>query len=177
MSDIRVATIEDAEGIAFVHVNAWKETYRGLMPDSILDGLSVQQRTLTWSNRLNDPHDPYHRILVAEAKDKIVAFASYGKELASDPEHEGELFAIYVLKEFQGQGIGRSLVRRVAEGLQAMNITSMLVWVLADNPYQKFYERLGGVYLREKMFEIAGASLKEKAYGWKDISSLADAKG
>jgi len=172
MSDIRVAMINDAEAIALVHVNSWKETYRGLMPVHVLDGLSVEQRTLVWSNRLNDPHDPYHRVLVAEAKGRTVAFASYGKELTNDPDHQGELFAIYVLKEFQGQGIGASLVRNVVDGLQGLNITSMLVWVLADNPYRKFYERLGGVFLREKVIELGGASLKEKAYGWSNVRTM-----
>lgn len=169
---VRSATPEDAEGIAFVHVNAWKETYRGLMPDSVLDGLTVELRTEQWKNTLSSPDDIYYLTLVAEKDGKIIGFANYGREREGDPEHLGELYAIYVLKEFHGQGIGRLLIHEVAQGLKAIGIMSMLVWVLTDNSYQKFYERMGGVFLREKLFEIGGETLKEKAYGWKDINSL-----
>ncbi len=78
-----------------------------------------------------------------------------------------------MLKEFQGQGIGRELVKHVAQGLLNQEVLSMLVWVLVANPYQQFYESLGGVYLREQTIVFEGESLYEKAYGWKDIRPLA----
>src|SRR4051794_38496007 len=45
---IRSATVDDALGIAEVHVIAWQSTYAGLLPQSLLDGLSVEQRTAEW---------------------------------------------------------------------------------------------------------------------------------
>jgi GNAT superfamily N-acetyltransferase len=170
---IRDATVEDADGIARVHVTAWQETYRGLMSDEFLDRLSVEQRAKRWKQTLSDPADVYHRVIVAGNDNEIVGFANYGKNRSDDAEYRGELFAIYVLKKFQGQGIGRELVKRVAQGLLAQDISSMLVWVLAKNPYRRFYESLGGVRLREQMIDFAGESLREKAYGWRDIRLLA----
>jgi len=35
---VRRATIDDAVDIADVHVATWRATYRGLMPQSLLDG-------------------------------------------------------------------------------------------------------------------------------------------
>lgn len=49
---------------------------------------------------------------VAIKDEQIVGFANYGKEHSGDSKFLGELFAIYVLKQFQGQGVGRELVRR-----------------------------------------------------------------
>ena len=169
---IRPAAVADAEGIAKIHVNAWKETYRGLMPDSVLDTLSIERRTDQWKTILANPDDVYHLAFVAERNVKIIGFANYGKEREGDQAYQGELYAIYLLKEFQGQGIGKALMQKTVEGLLALEIESMLVWVLADNPYREFYKRLGGVFLRDKTVEIGGASLNEQAYGWKDIRTM-----
>jgi len=56
---------------------------------------------------------------VAIKDEQIVGFANYGKEHSGDSEFLGELFAICVLKHFQGQGVGRELVRRGARGISA----------------------------------------------------------
>ena len=169
---VRPAIVEDAEGIAYVHVTAWQETYRGLMPDDVLDTLSVERRAEQWKNTLEDPNNVYHLVVVAEVDGKIIGFANYGRERENDPEHEGELYAIYILKEFQQQGVGRALMKHSASGLRAMNISSLLVWVLSDNPYRKFYGRLGGAYVREKSIQIGDQTLREKAYGWRDTRLL-----
>lgn len=168
----RAATVEDASGIAYVHVTAWLETYRGLMSDEFLDRLSVEQRAKRWEQTLSDPDDVYHHVIAAGNDNEIVGFANYGTNQSDDADYRGELFAIYVLKKFQRQGIGRELVKRVAQGLLAQDISSMLVWVLAKNPYRRFYESLGGALLRERTIDFAGESLHEKAYGWRDIRLL-----
>lgn len=176
MTIIRPAAVQDSEGIAYVHVTAWQDTYRGLLPDSVLETLSVERRSRQWRETLRDPENPYHSISVAENDRQLVGFVNYGREREGDQEYEGELFAIYVLKNFRGQGLGHRLVQSAANGLLALNFVSMLVWVLADNPYQRFYERLGGMYLRQKSMQVGDALLMEKAYGWKDIRPLAEMK-
>jgi GNAT superfamily N-acetyltransferase len=175
MNDVLVhpARVEDAEGIASVHVTAWQETYRGLIVDEFLDRLSIERMTSRWKQTLSDPNDVYHRAFVASSEGRIIGFANYGNEQTNDPDHSGELFAIYVLKQLQGMGVGRALIGHVATELLEQGISSMLVWVLAENPYHRFYESLGGVFLRERTIDFAGLPLHEKAYGWKDIRPLA----
>jgi GNAT superfamily N-acetyltransferase len=175
--NIRLAGVPDAAGIAYVHVTAWRETYRGLIPDSVLDTLSIARGTERWKNTLDDSTDMYHLTLAAEVNGRVAGFANYGREHGGDSKYLGELFALYVLKDFHGQGIGWALVQRTAEELLKLEIPSMLVWVLAENPARKFYEHLGGVYLREKSIEIGESILMEQAYGWKDLRPLAGAKG
>jgi GNAT superfamily N-acetyltransferase len=168
---IRPAKVTDAGGMAFVHVRSWQETYRGLIPDEFLDNLPVERRAQKWMTTLANPDETYHLTFVAETKGKVMGFANYGRERGGDSEYQGELYAIYLLEEHQGRGIGRSLMQNVGDGLLAMGIESMLVWVLADNPTRTFYERMGAFHMREKQIEIAGVSLKEVAYGWKDRRS------
>ena len=76
-----------------------------------------------------------------------------------------------MLGEYQRRGIGQQLTRVVVSRLVESGMRSMLTWVLADNmPARRFYEALGGQYVREQVTTIGGASLTEVAYGWKDVS-------
>ncbi|MEW6404433.1 MAG: GNAT family N-acetyltransferase [Chloroflexota bacterium] len=172
MLNVRRASLADAEAIARIHVGSWQEAYRGVIPDSVLDRLSVDARLTQWRTSLADPNDEYHRVFVGEVDGDILGFVSYGAERESDPVYRGELFAIYIMRSGHRRGLGRRLVAAVAQSLLDIGLSSMLVWVLGKNPARGFYERLGGVYLREKPIEIGGTSLREVAYGWKELKKL-----
>jgi L-amino acid N-acyltransferase YncA len=171
MGRVRLAVPADADAIARVHVASWRTTYRGLMPDEVLDSLSVERRRDWWQGVIENPEQI--EVAVAEESGQVVGFASYGAERADDPVYRGELDAIYLLKDHQRKGWGRSLVAAAVRGLLKRGLSGMLVWVLSDNPACSFYENLGGVYLRRKPLEISGVSLQESAYGWIDIHPLA----
>lgn len=169
---LRPAEINDAEGIARVHVLSWQETYRGMVPVYFLNSLSIPRQMDRWVGSLSNPTDPYHRAIVVEEKECIVGFANYGFPQQPDDEFDGELYAIYLLKSAQGQGNGRMLFTEAAKGLLALGSSSMLVWVLKDNPARGFYERLGGAHVREKNIEIGGEQLEEVAYGWRELETF-----
>jgi len=84
----------------------------------------------------------------------------------------GELYAIYVIQSMQGRGAGRKLALAAARDLKGRGSNSMLVWVLADNPYKRFYERMGGEQVLTRDVDVGGKSLKELGYGWKSLDSL-----
>lgn len=172
---IREATTADIPGIAKVHVASWQTTYRGMMPESYLAGLSVEESERNWTRYIGAPA-PATVICVAEdegAQVPVVGFAAGGPRRDGDPRYAGELYAIYLLKVAQGQGVGQQLVRAVAERLARAGISSMLVWVLEANPSRRFYEALGGVLLSERQsFVVAGMPLAEVSYGWPRIADL-----
>lgn len=171
---IREATKSDASGIARVQVDAWQTTYKGIVPDSYLASYTDEKRAERWRQILTSQDNQENNFtFVAETEDEqIVGFAS-----ASDTEEPiegfaGELIAIYLLKNQQRRGIGKLLVKAVAERFLRQQTTSMLVWVLADNPFTAFYESLGGECVSEKQMEIGGASLRAVSYGWKNLDVL-----
>ena len=169
MVSIRVAKPDDADNLAAVHITAWQETYRGIVPDAFLDNLSIERRAEYWKASLANPNDDYHRVLAAEVDGQMVGFANYGFSQSTDSAYRGELFAIYILKFAHGQGIGKALLSRTVSGLLALDLNSMEVWGLKDNPSRGFYEKMGGLYLREKVIEIGGRDLIEVAYGWQNL--------
>ena len=71
---VRRAVLNDAEDIGRIHVESWRAAYAGLVPDSLLAGLSIETAVGRWSNRLSSP-SPDRRILVAEVDRVVVAFA------------------------------------------------------------------------------------------------------
>jgi ribosomal protein S18 acetylase RimI-like enzyme len=170
---IRLATIADAPSIAIVHVDTWRSAYRGIIPDAYLDNLSYERRTNFWHQAIAHPANATFVYVAEDATDRIVGFASGGPPQSEQPDYQGELWAIYVLQEHQGQGIGRQLVKAIARELISRSMSSMLLWVLKDNePSRRFYESLGGRFIKEQQFELGGATLTEVGYGWPDITVL-----
>jgi GNAT superfamily N-acetyltransferase len=170
---IRKARAGDAPAIARVHVDSWRTTYAGIVDSEFLAALSYKQREGTWNKVLSSPTSRSF-IYVAEAADgQIIGFVCAGPEREGDEIHKGEIYALYLLHDYQRQGVGAMLLRASAQELLGRGITSVLVWVLAANPSRKFYEALGGRYLREKEMEIGNERFVEVAYGWPDIHCLA----
>ncbi|MBD1826674.1 GNAT family N-acetyltransferase [Microcoleus vaginatus GB1-A2] len=172
---VREAKIADAPAIARVNLDTWRTAYRKIVPAEYLAQLSYEKGETRWQEILANVKNTGVFVCVAENDSgQIVGFAAGGCERTGKYVYQGELFAIYILEEYQRQGIGRQLVRAVATKLAELTLNSMLVWVLGDNSACKFYEVLGGEKVEELHTSRAGVALKEIAYGWKDIAVLID---
>lgn len=161
---IRTATIEDANQIATVHVSSWRTTYAGQMPQSLLDGLSVPRREAQWRTVF---HDSRHHILVAEDGGKIVGFSSFGPSRDNDSSSSvGELYAIYLIEDAKGRGIGTALWERTCDFIKQLGYSEVTLWVLDTNSRARnFYDKVGftldGAAKRE---DIGGAEISEVRY-------------
>lgn len=164
----RKAQTSDALDIARVHVKSWKTTYKNIVPEAYLEKMNYDDRKNMWKDIISN-----QTVFVAEVNGKIVGFANGGEERTGEYSgYQGELYAIYILESFQQRGIGKQLLDLVAAHLSQMNITSMTVSVLEDNISCTFYERLGAWHIDTVEIEIAGKTLNELVYGWKDISQM-----
>lgn len=167
---VREARLEDAVAIARVHVNTWRTTYRGIIPEDYLANLSYEKREQGWVQILKNG-DGFVYVAIDESGE-IIGFACGGKERTGNAIYQGELMAIYILEAYQGKRIGHNLTLAVVERLAMLEINSMLVWVLTANPACKFYQAMGGEKVYEKQIAIGGVQLDEVAYGWKDTSII-----
>lgn len=171
MASIRLAEVRDARAISHVHVQSWRTTYAGLVPAEYLASLDEEARALVWQDMLG--RDIAY---VAEIDGTIVGFAHGGPLREAIDDYDAELCSIYLLKEVQGRGLGRDLLKALSGALKRKNFHSMLAWVLEQNPAVGFYEHTGAHRLTGKQIQIGGVSLVEIALGWPDLSrmSLAD---
>lgn len=170
---VRPSVVADDPGIRKVQVETWKSTYRGMMPDHVLDQLTVENPP-----KQSKAPDPVliesRRAFVAETENgEIVGFAVGGLPRTKDGDYESELWAIYVLPALQGKGIGTKLFRALTAEL-ACRYKNMVIWVLEENhSSHRFYERLGGKRLPLKkpfMWENEPVAT-EIAYAWDAIGS------
>ena len=171
---IRQALVEDAAAVAKVHVDAWQNTYPGIVPDDYLASLSYETHEENWRKGLTAPEFGEFTHVAEDDRHEIVGFATGGPERSGKLDYCGELHAIYLSAGHRRHGIGRRLVHSVAERLHQLKYDSMMVWVLAHNPSRAFYEALGGEKFFETEVEIGGARMIEFAYGWKNIRQLID---
>ncbi|PYI54251.1 GNAT family N-acetyltransferase [Paenibacillus flagellatus] len=170
---IREATIDDAEALARVHVESWRTTYAGIVSDDYLSNLSVGRRKAMWERTLGQSN-PDAIVFVAEDREgHIVGFASCGRCRTEDSGYDGELYAIYMLKDYQGIGLGTRLVGEAAAALKRNGFQSMMVWVLERNRAVAFYRKLGGERFLRKEERIGEELLAEVAFGWKRLDDVA----
>ena len=169
---IRAAGCADAAAIARVSVDTWHSTYTGLVPASVLARMNYADRERTWAAKLCAPAPALFAYVATAPDGSVVGFASGGPEREADPIYTGELYALYIQTHHQRSGLGRRLVAAVAARLLTDGHRALLIWVLATNPARRFYERLGGVYLREQPLNLGTATLHEVAYSWSDLAAL-----
>ena len=167
---VRQATLEDAEPIASVHIASWRSTYTGIVPDAYLASLTVAARAEMWDQQISAGKSV---IFIALSEAGVIGFAAGGRLREPIDSYDSELYAIYLTSENQGKGIGRVLVRAVANALRENGSRSMAVWVLAKNPAVSFYKALGGMQIAQKQIEIGGISLEELAFGWASLTAFA----
>jgi ribosomal protein S18 acetylase RimI-like enzyme len=168
MISIRPATPNDALGIAHVHVDSWRTTYAGIVPNEYLAGLNEANRASGWREQLASDILVY----VADLDREVVGFIGGGRIREPIETYDAELYAIYLLKNAQGQGIGRQLLHQLSTSLRSKGFHSMVVWVLEQNPAKHFYIRTGAQLLASKEIEIGGATLTEVACGWPNLKLL-----
>lgn len=139
---IRPAIAKDAHAIATIHVTSWQKIYRGHIPDTILDNLSIKEREQKWRELINNKVI----ILVIEKNNEIVGFASLcpSRDSDTDPKICGEISAVYLNPDVWHQGLGTKLCNYALSELEGMGFKEVILWVLKENNQaRKFYERMG----------------------------------
>lgn len=166
---IREATVEDAGAIAEVHVTSWKTTYQDIFPPETLAELSVENRAVLWEESLSKPSHIEFLFVAENASGEVVGFAGGGQAHDGIKGYEGELRVMYILESYQGIGIGRRLFNTIVNRLVESGFDSMLAWALTDNPHRKFYEKMGGEAIADRLYERGGKFYLAVGYGWKHI--------
>ena len=170
---VRRATSSDSAAIAKVHVDTWRSTYHGIVSEEVLEDLSYDDRHRMWENTLTEHAADNHLYVVEDENGEVVGFVATGMAREAGTSTLGEIYAIYLLKEHQGKGMGKLLFLKAAERLSKEGYESMMLWVLADNPTRGFYEAMGGILGDAKDIDIGGDMLHEVAYRWEKLESLA----
>jgi GNAT superfamily N-acetyltransferase len=154
---IRPATPDDAAMIARINVQAWAETYPGMLPDSEIARRTYDVRLEQWTKIID----------LGQSRINVLpdlGFAQVGPQRSPDWAEAGygeELYALYLLQSAHGLGHGRALLEttRSAAGFTALVLD-------ANHKACQFYERSGGILLKTLDGLIGEAVVRDRVYGW-----------
>lgn len=133
---VRPAEPDDAAAIAEVHVRSWRAGYRALLPEPVLDGLSVHVRRRAWEERIGDQA---RSVLVADDGGAVAGFCAVAPA-------EGEIAALYVDPERWRRGVGGALLDAGLDLLRECGAAEVVVWLIGTNEAaRRLYERFGFV--------------------------------
>jgi len=153
----------DAAALAAAHVRAWRETYRGLLPDEWLARMSAPLHARRWRQRLTRAPAGLV-VLAAEGPSGVIGYCEGSGE---------EVHTLYLVRAAQKVGLGRRLLTGAARVLQGAGAGSLRVWVLDGNANARdFYLHLGARRHAHRPVVGWGGHLAETSYVWEDIGML-----
>lgn len=163
---IRPAIFADRPAIAAIHIESWRDAYRGLLPDAYLDGPAIADLSAKWARaelRAEDLH------LIAEVERRPTGFVA-----AHSGGAGGVLIDnLHTRPALRGRGVGARLMRAAAEALLARGVRSAHLWVFADNAGAiRFYERLGARRAGRETKEFFGQPAPSVRMVWDDLSVI-----
>lgn len=163
---IRKRERNDCAPIAQVVTVAWNETYKGIVPEWFLEKLKTDE-----SERAKKTFDEFdinnNNQLVLEINDQVVGFVNYGKSDDESYENCGEIFALYIINKYHGNGLGRKLVESAKKELKLLGFDKMIIACLKGNPSNEFYKHIGGVYAKDGVYKRL--NLPENIYFYENI--------
>ncbi len=140
---IRLANINDSDELSKLKQMVWNETYRGIYSDEKIDNYDYKNNSIKFLNIINDPNV---ELYVVEDNNKLVGYMDCGIPYRSYKDYKQEIGLLYLLKEYQRQGIGRELFNI---GLNRIKEKGFNEFFISCNKYnikaQEFYKKMGGV--------------------------------
>jgi ribosomal protein S18 acetylase RimI-like enzyme len=165
---LRSASADDLEGVAALFLSCWRQSYRGVLPDRVVELYDPVGARDLWQRSFAAQADG-REVIVAERPDHaIVGVVTMG----GDPDHPrtGHIYSLYVHPEAQGQGIGARLVSAAIDRLESLGFSEASLWVFAVNVRGRaFYERLG--------WRPDGTSRVEPEYGEREVRLIRSLAG
>jgi len=169
----RHATGNDAESIASLHTASWRDSYRGILPESYLGGQIVDERSNLWKSRFSSLRPERFLVVLAESAVELVGFACV--LLDKDPRWGACLDNLHVLPGWRSQGVGRMLFGRATEWvISAEPGWPIHLWVFEANfRARRFYDALGGEVVEHHKKELLkGIWVSSVLYVWHDLQEL-----
>ncbi|MFZ5966407.1 MAG: GNAT family N-acetyltransferase [Bacillota bacterium] len=171
MISIRKAKHSDLYSVGVVQVESNRSTYNGIMPETYLQNLSYEEKAESWERRLFGDHISEFMYVAECSENGVIGFVAASTVKTND-SYERELNAVYILKEYQGKGIGKMLINAVVSDYIGSNVRTMMLWTLEQNPARQFYEHLGGRLVDTRTIDRGGKQLIQVSYGWEDIRCI-----
>lgn len=137
------ATAADALTIIALRRRIWDTTYRGIYPDSMIDDFDWDWHK---ERELSRIHLPAYSVYLIRKDGRAIGY------LTMHQADEIVLQSLYILSEYQRQGIGRIAFDFIKEYCKEQHAESFICQCVPDNLNARaFYERMGGKVIGEDL--------------------------
>lgn len=138
----------DIDMICEIVNNDWKRVYKGYVNPQLLSDRGCEKRacklkTDFLSGRLAE--------YVWEEQNQVVAMLSFGDTEDTDQKGAFEIWRIYVAPDFQGKGIGNSLLTFAEQRAKELGYREIIIWAFKENVHAlSFYQKHGYILDKEE---------------------------
>ncbi|QHW32983.1 GNAT family N-acetyltransferase [Paenibacillus rhizovicinus] len=137
---IRQALPADWFELGELQARSYHDAYRRLLPNDFLSKVTAENRQAGCRERLRDNQE-YTAMLLVD--NRAAGYISLGLPIDARSE-DGEITALYLLREYWGHKLGTRLMGWGMERLRERGCTTAGLWVLEKNAgARRFYERRG----------------------------------
>lgn len=146
---IRKTTKNDVEELSRLKQIMWMQTYRGIYSDDVIDNFDYEKHKNKFLKLIDNPDINFY---VVESNNKLIGYMTYGLPTRPFRDYEQEIGLLYLLKEYQRNGIGRELFNIAFNGIKEKGYKEFFI---SCNKYnvnaQEFYKKMGGevIYIDE----------------------------
>lgn len=161
---IKKATLEDVPAIAHIHLSSWQYTYRHQFPKPYLDGLSLDEKIVQWTQYFERKGEKTCSLYLALNNEQPVGFISFGPGRDSAYAQQSEIYALYLIRTHWGNGIGHTLFKKAAQKMSSDGAADVYLWALDSNTQALHaYQKWGGeVHPHiKRVFTLEGQSFHE----------------
>ncbi len=138
----------DIDMISEIVNDNWKRVYKGYVNPQLLNDRGCEKRTCELkadfiSGRLAE--------YVWEEQNQVVAMLSFGDTEDTDKKGAFEIWRIYVALDFQGKGIGNSLLTFAEQKAKELGYKEIIIWAFKENVHAlSFYQKHGYILDKEE---------------------------
>lgn len=144
----REAVPADCYDLAVLKGKVWNTTYQGIYPQEKLTGYDVEKNKRIFESIVENPEISLY---VAIDREKLVGFMTCGKPYKPFRVYEQEIGLLYILSEYQRQGIGRAFFQIARKLVAERGYQEFFLSVNKRNyEAQKFYLAMEGEVLCEE---------------------------
>lgn len=162
---IRKAEVQDGSTVAKLKVDTWRECYKGLLSEKVLQQMNYEEETQKFLERIEE-RDTW---IAENEKKEIVGFVAFGEaqSVGKEKSYTAEIYSLYVRQDERRKGIGEALFKKATEQLKQKGHMRIILWCLQSNQNARgFYENMAGKNVGRQENILRGERIVEVGYGY-----------
>lgn len=145
MIEIRKAKECDCKELAIIKKQVWTTTYLNIYPKEKINAYQIEKNENKFKQMIREKKQELYVVMIDQ---KIIGYFSVGEILRPFQHYTHDIGLIYLLKEYQGNGIGTMIFTFCKEKLLEKGITEFIISCNKyNNPAQRFYKKMGGTMI------------------------------